>query len=54
MRDSLHQDPKLHLMATEGRSASSLPGPREVDMEALHCSDLMKGCDLRPARPKTR
>jgi predicted small metal-binding protein len=44
--DSARDQPELRLMATEGRSASPLDGPREVDIKALHCGDLTKGCDF--------
>jgi predicted small metal-binding protein len=44
--DSTPDQPELHLMATEGRSASPLDGPREVDIRALHRGDLTKGCDF--------
>jgi predicted small metal-binding protein len=33
-------------MATGGFSASPLDESREVSMKALHCGDLMQGCDF--------
>jgi len=43
---SIAISPKLHFVATEGRSESPLDGPGEVDMKVLHCGDLTKGCDF--------